>query len=91
MTTPVAIRAVRHQCPHCRRTWAHRAAAVAHIVRCWHNPEVRACKTCAHYEPPQEGPYPEHPGWPEDCGAGIEALASGIVTGCAQYDERGTR
>lgn len=67
---PIAFPTIRHQCPHCSRTWAKRTAAAAHIARCWHNPDARGCKTCIHYEPPSEGPYPEHPGWPEDCGAG---------------------
>lgn len=67
---PIPVVVTRHQCPHCRITRAKRAAMVAHIGRCWRNPAVRACKTCRHYEPPQEGPYPQHPGWSEDCGAG---------------------
>jgi hypothetical protein len=80
---PVVIRATRYRCPFCARSRAKKAAAVAHIARCWHSPEVRACKTCEHYEPPQNGPYPEHPGWPEDCGAGV--ATEGIVSGCPEY------
>jgi hypothetical protein len=48
LPTPVVV--TRHQCPHCRRTWAKRAAATAHLARCWKNPAARACKTCAHYD-----------------------------------------
>ena len=47
---PLAVTVIRHQCPHCRRTWAKREAATAHIARCWKNPAVRACKTCVHYD-----------------------------------------
>lgn len=36
---------------------------------CWRNPAARACKTCKHFEPADpDGPYPEHPGWPQACG-----------------------
>lgn len=85
MSQPVAIRVTRHQCPHCRRTWAHKQAATAHIDRCWHNPDNRACKTCVRYEPPSEGPYSQHPGWPEDCSAG-EDLTDGLATGCPSWE-----
>lgn len=86
MTTPIRIRAVRHQCPHCRHTWAKRAAAVAHIARCWYNPAARGCKTCARYEPSEPGPYPEDPGWPEACSAGLN-ITTGLVTGCPLWWE----
>lgn len=68
---PIAMPTVRFQCPHCRRTWAKQKAAAAHIARCWHNPDVKACKTCIYLIPPCDGPYPEHPGWPEDCELGL--------------------
>jgi hypothetical protein len=84
MTAPVAVRSVRHQCPHCRRTWARRAAAVAHVARCWRNPEARGCLTCAHFEPFEEGPYEKHPGFPESCGAGRD-ITTGLVTGCPDH------
>lgn len=84
MSTPVRIRAVRHQCPHCRRTWAHRAAAATHVARCWRNPAARGCKTCTHYEPPTEGSYDGHPGWPEDCLAGRD-ITAGLTTGCPSH------
>jgi hypothetical protein len=85
VTVPVAVRSVRHQCPFCRRTWGHRAAAAAHIARCWHNPEARACKTCVHYEPTDpNGPYPEHPGWPEACFAGQD-ITAGLATHCTHH------
>lgn len=48
---PVMVRVTRYACPHCSRSRSKRAATAAHIDRCWHNPAVRACKTCAHFDP----------------------------------------
>lgn len=93
---PITVRVTRHQCPHCRRTHSKKTAAVAHIARCWHNPDARACKTCRHFIPECEGPYPEHPNFPEECEAGRD-LTEGLVTGCPLWQpattepEEGTR
>ncbi|WP_372344665.1 hypothetical protein [Streptomyces sp. KL116D] len=67
---PIPVVVTRHQCPFCRITRAKKARMVAHIARCWRNPAVRACKTCVRFEPAEEGPYPEDPGWPAGCTAG---------------------
>ncbi|MGQ5609538.1 hypothetical protein [Streptomyces sp. EKS3.2] len=82
VTLPVTV--VRHQCPHCRRTWAKKPAATAHVARCWSNPEVRSCKTCEHYEPGE--PAGGCGGWdcncpdtPEDCAVGA---ATPMITDC---------
>lgn len=83
MTTPIVVRAVRHQCPYCRRTWAKRAAAVAHIARCWHNPAVRGCKTCANFWPFEPGGCYSREA-PERCGVGRD-ITAGLVTGCRQW------
>lgn len=84
MTTPVRIRTVRHQCPFCRRTWSKRPAAEAHIARCWLNPAARSCKTCVHYEPAEEGPYLEHPGFPEGCRMDRD-ISDRLPTGCPDH------
>ena len=81
MTTAIRLKVVRYQCPHCHRTHSKKQAAEAHIARCWNNPAAHACKTCEHYTPAEEGPYPEHPGWPEQCEQGRKLL-SGLHTGC---------
>ena len=82
MTTAIRVKVVRYQCPHCRRTHSKHAAAEAHIARCWNNPAARGCKTCEHFTPADsDGPYPEHPGWPEQCEEGRKLL-SGLHTGC---------
>ncbi|MFJ1900449.1 hypothetical protein [Streptomyces sp. NPDC088115] len=79
---PLPVVVTRHQCPHCRTTRAHRAAAAAHIARCWHNPDAHGCKTCQHFEPATDGPYPEHPGWPEECGADQGVVLEHPVIDC---------
>lgn len=85
MTTAIRLKVVRFQCPHCHRTHAKKAAAEAHINRCWYNPAARACKTCFHYTPADsDGPYPEHPGWPEQCEKGRKLL-SGLHTDCSLW------
>jgi hypothetical protein len=82
--SPVTV--VRHQCPHCRGTWAKPAAAKAHIARCWKNPDVRSCKTCLHFEPAESGrcwgdPYCNCPDTPESCAAGA-SLEDGLAVDC---------
>lgn len=58
MTEPIKFTQVRHRCPHCRRSWSAKRAAVEHITRCWLNPANRSCKTCDNYEPPNGGCCP---------------------------------
>ncbi|MDX5568444.1 hypothetical protein PYK79_41315 [Streptomyces sp. ID05-04B] len=85
MTTAIRLQVVRFQCPHCRRTHSKKAAAEAHIARCWSNPAARGCKTCVHFTPADpDGPYPEHPGWPEQCEEGRKLL-SGLHAGCPKW------
>lgn len=50
LAEPIPVRVTRYRCPFCRRGHSTKARAVDHIGRCWHNPAVRACKTCAHNE-----------------------------------------
>lgn len=89
MTTavPVVIRATRYRCPFCPRSRAKKATTEAHIARCWRNPAVHGCLTCVHFEPPEVGPYPEHPGWPEGCGVGRD-ISTGIAAGCPQWEAK---
>ncbi len=51
---PIPVTVRRYRCPYCRHQRARRAAAIAHLQRCWHNPAARACLTCDHYAPPHE-------------------------------------
>ncbi|MFD5709526.1 hypothetical protein ACFWHW_03875 [Streptomyces pharetrae] len=85
--TTIRLVVTRHQCPHCRRTWAKRSAATTHVARCWQNPETRGCKTCTHFEPADpDGPYPEHPGWPESCDQERD-LTTGLRTNCPSWQQ----
>lgn len=82
---PIPVVVTRHQCPFCRITRAKRTAMVEHIARCWQNPAAHACKTCAHFEPADpDGPYPEHPGWPEGC-AQERDLTAGLQADCPSW------
>jgi hypothetical protein len=84
---PVVLQVTRYRCPFCTRSRAKKATTEQHIARCWHNPEVRACLTCAHYEPPEAGPYPEHPGWPEGCAVERD-ITGGIAANCPLWEPR---
>jgi len=87
MTTAIRVKVVRFQCPHCSRTHSKKASAEAHINRCWYNPAARGCKTCRHFSPESEGPYPEHPPISEECWAGRKLL-SGLHTDCSLWESQ---
>ena len=84
--TAIPVRTTRYQCPHCRRTWAHRWPAEKHIDRCFKNPAARSCKTCALYEPREAAEhYTGYPGCPESCGAGV-SLTDGLQVHCGHWE-----
>ena len=76
-TAPEPVTVKRWACPFCHRSRSAKAATVAHIARCWRNPAVRSCKTCAHYEY-DPGGDPCEPGRPCSCNAGSEECAAGV-------------
>lgn len=84
---PVVVMVKRYKCPFCPRGHSTRKRAIAHIARCWLNPAVRGCKTCAHYSY-YRGGEPCFPGRYCDCNESIEecergcSLASGLRTNC---------
>lgn len=90
---PIPVVVTRHQCPFCRRTRAHKAAAVAHIGRCWFNPAVRSCKTCQHLDVDPGGPscFPERPcdcnRGGRECLEGIDLDGGKVVTDCTKWTE----
>ena len=65
MAEPIPVRVTRYRCPHCPRGHSTRRRAVEHIARCWHNPDVKSCKTCKHFER-------NYDGYGEDCNLGID-------------------
>ncbi len=92
MTAPIAITVTRHKCPHCPRSRAKKAAIVEHIGRCWNNPDNRACRTCANFEPAVAGgcygdPQCNCPDSPQNCTAGVDLPDFGgdMVTGCPMW------
>lgn len=92
-STPEPITVKRYRCPHCGTSRAKEGAARAHMARCWHNPNVRACKTCIHFEPGQAAggcwgdPYCNCPEVPEYCA--ISQWPSGVsfpVVDCPSWE-----
>lgn len=81
---PIVLQVVRYRCPFCTRARAKKTAATEHIARCWNNPAAKACKTCIHYEPGEDGLYPGHPGFPETCGVERD-LTRGLHTNCDSH------
>lgn len=88
---PVAVMVKRWECPFCRRRHSVKKAAQGHMRRCWLNPAVRSCKTCANLvdEPGGEWCFPSQPC---NCNDGHQECAAGRsfddnggvfpVTGC---------
>lgn len=76
MSTLIAYTATRYRCPHCRRSFAHRATAEKHLARCFLSPAVRSCRTCRWFE--FHHPEPEvgimGPGY--ECHAGDDSDAA---------------
>ena len=93
MSEPIPVMVRRYMCPHCSRGHSKKAAAVAHIARCWLNQENRTCKTCVHFDPGYVG-MPCFPGrWcdcndkPDECHAGIDLSGKELpVTHCPRWE-----
>ncbi|MFE2710560.1 hypothetical protein ACFXKI_00865 [Streptomyces mirabilis] len=93
---PIPVVVTRYRCPHCPTSRAKKAAAQAHVDRCWHNPAVRSCKTCVHFDPGGDACGCE-PGcnWgasgptPPSCGAEVPLPEDyRPVTGCPSWQPR---
>lgn len=81
----IRIKATRYQCPHCRATRAKSQAAERHIARCFKNPRAKSCKTCALFQPAENGDYDTgYPGCDESCDLGL-SLASGLRVHCKEW------
>jgi len=87
---PEPVTVTRWRCPFCHRSRAHKKATAEHIARCWLNPAVRSCKTCANLEPGGDACGCE-PGcnWgspsgsiPDSCAAGVNISDGQIKTAC---------
>lgn len=82
---PIVITVQRYKCPHCGTSRSKRAAARAHITRCFRNPDARSCKTCVYFE---QGGDPDV-GIPayEQCEALGINLEFKLRSGCPEYAE----
>ena len=87
---PEAVTVTRWRCPFCRRSRSAKRATAEHIGRCWLNPSVRSCKTCANHEAGGDACGCE-PGcnWgspsgsiPDSCAVGVDVSSGEIKTGC---------
>jgi hypothetical protein len=89
----------RFECPFCSRRRAAKKAVAEHLGRCWLNPAVRSCKTCAHLDE-YDGGDTCFPGRPCDCNAPSRSCRAGVkfeenglgpdfpVTGCPLWKLR---
>jgi hypothetical protein len=79
---PIAFVTMRHRCPHCRRSYAHKATAVRHMSLCFADPARRTCKTCKH-DVPAEGGHDLHVNdyEPRHCAEGMEQGPSCVECG----------
>lgn len=82
--TPVAVTVRRYECPFCHRRRSAKKATEDHMGRCWLNPGVRSCKTCAHLTEEPGGEWCI-PGRPCNCNDGYRECAAGRV-----LDDSGT-
>jgi hypothetical protein len=82
---PLAVKVTRYLCPHCGRGRSTKRAAVLHMPKCWRNPDLHGCKSCALFQP---GVWPGKPvpggKAPGRCGAGYN-LNKGLVTKCRKW------
>jgi hypothetical protein len=87
---PESITVTRWRCPFCHRSRSSKRATAEHIERCWLNPAVRSCKTCANREPGGDAcgcepgcNWGSPPGGiPDSCTAGVDRSDGEIKTGC---------
>jgi hypothetical protein len=88
LIAPEPVTVTRWRCPFCHRSRSAKSATAAHIERCWLNPAVRSCKTCAHYEyePPGD---PCEAGRPCSCNAGHEGCGAGVDLTSGQVPRTG--
>lgn len=77
MSAPIPVTVRRYQCPHCSRTHGKRPAAIAHMGRCWKNPDNQTCRTCAHLEEVPSG-EPCYPGRYCNCNEGWTRCLAGV-------------
>lgn len=80
---------IRYRCDHCRKSYARKGACATHEAECHHDPAVRACTTCIHFERGVHYPnscavdaFPVHDGWD-----GREQLTD-FVRHCTEWETK---
>jgi hypothetical protein len=82
------LRVTRYGCPCCPRTHATRRDALAHVGRCWVNPDNRGCKTCAHFEERMPGEIDTgYPGEEEACALGVSLAGQDAYEFCPAHTD----
>lgn len=87
-TAPTVITVKRFVCPFCHRGHSKRPDAEAHIARCFSNPVLRGCKSCACLEIHEPEPEVGLSGG-EFCMADSIDLSAGRRTGCPLWEPKG--
>jgi hypothetical protein len=80
MSDPIKTTVVRYKCPFCNRHESRKATAVAHIARCWSNPDNKTCRTCALFVPATFDS-------PEQCDLGIDLPGDAPVVNCPEWGD----
>lgn len=96
---PLTVTVKRYECPFCHRRHSAKTAARKHMARCWLNPAVRSCKSCANLAEEPDG-EPCEAGRPCPCNNGYricEATGKEFgrddtfpVTNCPLWSPRAT-
>lgn len=88
---PVVV--TRWKCPHCTFSRSKVAATEAHIDRCWHNPNNRGCRSCAHFERAggdscdcDSNCMWGATSWPDHCTQGRELPDQRPIIGCPVWE-----
>lgn len=82
---PKVITVQRYVCRFCNRGHSTRKAAELHIARCWKNPAVRGCKTCAFFWVDRDEDGVGLRGT-ERCTVLDVGLSAGLRTGCPEWE-----
>ncbi|HEY1394990.1 hypothetical protein [Roseateles sp.] len=72
MSEPLKVLVTRYRCPHCPKTYAHKATTANHIGKCWYSADARGCKTCVHFTPYYRDD-------PDDCAEGVDLRGTEVI------------
>jgi hypothetical protein len=95
MTDPIPTTVKRWKCPFCNRHESRKSNAIAHIARCWSNPDNKTCRTCAFFVPAVFDSCGIDTGVgictcgssPEQCDLGIDLPDRAPVVNCTEWGD----